>query len=535
MTEATTSITAVNSITFDPDTFSFIVPSTNTQTIVIMINETEITLVPGDTISLLTSLTMTKLTTGGDDTFGFSIIGPTSYILILSTSDGEGMDGPNDIEPGTYDIQEIVTAGWNLTTATCDDGFSSFSVDTVSEIEVDLGDNIECIFENEFVGTVSDTDGDGIFDEVDTLPNTVSDDFSDVGLGGTTLGVITTRGNQTLTITEEPNPDGIRITADVSGGLLPAVINGCGGISIITLSPGDNIVVTCGSVTIDVTNGPVEVTFIGTGEIEATSSLTAGNSITFDPDTFSFVVPPTNLDPVVVIVDGEQVILNPGQAANVLSSDMDSFIKQGESDTNEGASTMMRVRDNGNNRALISFDQDSIQEASQEKTLSSATLRLYIEHNGNNWGPNGRTIDVHKLLEEWTAGDGFNDKPTAMSSSQFNELKNRGNGHGVTWRCATDTEINNQQADCDTQWDGATFSATPTDTVTIFKDNPPTGTIKTVGWIEFDVTSDLQAFLSTEQNYGWIVKKTEEGATGLVEFTSGESASNMPELVLVFD
>ncbi|HLC25033.1 MAG TPA: hypothetical protein VJJ25_05325, partial [Nitrosopumilaceae archaeon] len=99
----------------------------------------------------------------------------------------------------------------------CDDGFSSFNVDTVSEIEVDFGDNIECIFENEFVGTVSDTDGDGIFDEVDTLPNTVSDDFSDVGLGGTTLGVITTRGNQTLTITEEPNPDGIRITADVSG------------------------------------------------------------------------------------------------------------------------------------------------------------------------------------------------------------------------------------------------------------------------------------------------------------------------------
>ena len=237
----------------------------------------------------------------------------------------------------------------------------------------------------------------------------------------------------------------------------------------------------------------------------------------------------------VIIIDGEQVILNPGQVANVLSSNMDSFIKQGESDTNEGASTMMRVRDNGNNRALISFDQDNIQEASQEKTLFSATLRLYIEHNGNNWGPNGRTIDVHKLLEEWTAGDGFNDKPTAMSSSQFNELKNRGNGNGVTWRCATDTEINNQQTNCDTQWDGATFSATPTDTVTIFKDNPPTGTVKTVGWIEFDVTSDLQAFLSTEQNYGWIVKKTEEGATGLVEFTSGESTSNMPELVLVFE
>jgi hypothetical protein len=165
----------------------------------------------------------------------------------------------------------------------------------------------------------------------------------------------------------------------------------------------------------------------------------------------------------------------------------------------------------------------------------SATLRLYIEYNGNNWGPDGRTIDVHKVLEEWTEGDGFNDKPITMPSSQFNELKNRGNGNGVTWRCATDIEVNNQQTDCDTQWNGATFSATSTDTLTIFKDNPPTGTIKTVGWIEFDVTSDVQAFLSTEQNYGWIVKKTDEGATGLVEFSSGESASNMPELILVFD
>ena len=58
------------------------------------------------------------------------------------------------------------------------------------------------------MGTASDTDGDGIFDDVDALPNTVSDDFSDVGLGGTSSGAITTRGDQILTITEEPNPDG---------------------------------------------------------------------------------------------------------------------------------------------------------------------------------------------------------------------------------------------------------------------------------------------------------------------------------------
>jgi hypothetical protein len=185
---------------------------------------------------------------------------------------------------------------------------------------------------------------------------------------------------------------------------------------------------------------------------------------------------------------------------------------------------------------LVSFDQNEILAVAQGKTLLSATLRLYIEENGNNWGSNGRTIDVHRLLADWDEGNGFNDKPASMTLSQFNDLKTRGDGLGVTWKCATDTEINNQQTNCSEAWNGAAFDLTPTDTKTIFKDNPPTHTVKTVGWIEFDVTSDVQEYLTnTEQNYGWVVKKTDEGATGLVEFTSDEASANKPELVLVFD
>ena len=449
---------------------------------------------------------------------------------------GRGTDGPTLVDPGTYIIQETIPAGWSLTTATCNDGSSSFSVDTVSGIVIDSDDRIECTFENAFVASISDTDGDGIDDEVDTLPNTFSNDFSDVSLGGTSSGTIVIKGDQTLTITEESNPDGVRISANISGGLLSATVDACGGLSVIILTPGDNIVVTCGSATIDVTNGPIEITFISSQGIQATTTLTTGNSITFDQDTFSFVAPSTNVDPIVVIIEGKQIIINPSQAVNVLLSNKNSFIKQGELNTNEGANTMMRVRDNGNNRAMVSFDQNEILAAAQERTLSSATLRLYIEENGNNWGPDGRTIDIHRLLDDWTEGNGFNDKPKNMPLSQFNELKTRGDGFGVTWKCATDTEINNQQTDCNPEWNGATFNLSPIDTITIFKDNPPTGTIKTVGWIEFDVTSDLQTFLSdAEQNYGWLVKKTEEGAPGLVEFTSGESDTKMPELVLVFD
>lgn len=533
-TLATTSITVGNSITFDPDTFSFVVPSTNNQIIVLTINGTEIMLSPGDTINFSSSLQIKILTTGGDGTFDFAVIGPSSSAISIDTASGMGMYGPAPVDLGTYSIQEIFPSGWSLADATCNDGFSSFSVDTVSGIVIDPGDNIECTFENEFAGS-TDTDGDGILDDVDTLPNTISDDFSDISLGGTSSGTITTRGNQILTISEEPNPAGVRINADISGGLLPAVVSACGGISIITMSPGDDIVVTCGSATIDVINGPVDITFIGSGGTQATTSLTAGNSITFDQDNFSFSAPSTNVDPMVVIVEGEQIILYPNQAVSVMSSNKDSFLKSGESNTNEGINTMMRVRDSGNNRALMTFDQNAILTAAQGKTLQSATLRLYIEENGNNWGPNGRTIDVHRLLSNWSEGNGFNDKPASLTQSQFNALKTRGNGLGVTWECATDTEINNQQTNCSTQWNGASFNLTPTGTITIFKDNPPTHTVKTVGWIEFDVTSDLATFISgSAQNYGWIIKKTNEGDSGLVEFTSDEGTTNKPELVLVF-
>lgn len=487
----------------------------------------------------LTSSDITSLYNGGSGVsagvtgLGISLANQVGHWTFdTQTSSGIGIDGPNPVEPGIYTIQETIQAGWALTSVNCNDGSSSFDGVTVEGIAIDPGDNIECTFVN--LPSSTDTDGDGIYNEVDTLPDTSSDDFSDVGLGGTSSGTITTRGDQILTITEEPNPAGVRI-ADISGGLTPATVSVCVGASKIALSPGDKIIVTCGSATIDVIDGPVEVIFISSGGTQATATVTQGNSITFDPDTFSFSAPSTNVDPVVVIVEGQQITINPGEGTSILSSNKDSFLKQGPPNTNEGANRMMRVRDDGNNRALISFDQNEILAASQERTLSSATLRLYIEENGNTWGPNGRTIDIHRLLADWTEGNGFNDKPASITLSQFNVLKNRGDGPGVTWKCATDTEINNQQTNCSPQWNGATFSSTPTDTITIFKDNPPTGTVKTVGWIEFDVTADLQAFLSTEQNYGWIVKKTQEGESGLVEFTSDESPANTPELVLVFE
>ena len=54
--------------------------------------------------------------------------------------------------------------------------------------------------------------------------------------------------------------------------------------------------------------------------------------------------------------------------------------------------------------------------------------------------------------------------------------------------------------------------------------------------MDYDVTADVAAFLAGTPNYGWIVKKTAEGASGLVEYASREAAAGEgPTLRVVFD
>ncbi len=103
-----------------------------------------------------------------------------------------------------------------------------------------------------------DMDGDGIWDVVDLEPLVVSGAFSDGSLGGTTFGEILDRAGLTVEVREEPNPEGVRIAASGSGG--PATVNVC---ALVTLevSLGDEVVVTCGSATVEVLVGPVDASF----------------------------------------------------------------------------------------------------------------------------------------------------------------------------------------------------------------------------------------------------------------------------------
>ncbi len=170
-----------------------------------------------------------------------------------------------------------------------------------------------------------DTDGDGIFNSVDTQPTVFSNDFSDVPLGGTTYGTILSRGDQCLTLPcqltiQEVSPStGILITASPTGGLTPASISVCGGAAILSVNAGDALTVECGSVTVTVTAGAVQVTFVGSGSnagIDGTATITAGNSITFEPATFSFTAPATNTTTITVTINGQTLPVAPGQTTS---------------------------------------------------------------------------------------------------------------------------------------------------------------------------------------------------------------------------
>jgi len=193
-----------------------------------------------------------------------------------------------------------------------------------------------------------------------------------------------------------------------------------------------------------------------------------------------------------------------------LVAEKDSFIISDSGNTNNGANSLLKVQQQRQMRTLVSFDLTPF----ENQELSSAKLRLYAQSNGYNWN-NGESIEVHRLNTGWTEGNGVDNV--------------KGTGQGVTWRCATDSNITNSVPDCNSQWSGSSFIAEPSDTIQI------TNNTKGV-WLEFDVTDDVNYFLdsNTTNNFGWTIKKTNEQTSGGIAFSSKESNSYQPQLVLRF-
>jgi hypothetical protein len=180
----------------------------------------------------------------------------------------------------------------------------------------------------------------------------------------------------------------------------------------------------------------------------------------------------------------------------------DTYLRNGSPNQNQGGETLLRVRQSGKNRALVAFDGPAIATALAGATLHSAHLELTITRNGDNWGSEGRTVDAHRLAAGWS------------------EL-------GATWSCAHDAKPSNQQADCNPQWNGGAYAGAPTASRLHAK-----GMTSAVRW---DVTTDVGALLAGEELHGWLVRKTDESSSGLVEYASREATASGPRLVIVFE
>jgi Prealbumin-like fold domain len=88
-----------------------------------------------------------KITNDGTGSFEFtsSTLTPSPFTLTTTAAGAAGKDSRTfmDLIPGTYDVAETVPAGWNLVSATCDDGSSPGS------IGLSAGETVTCTFVDE--------------------------------------------------------------------------------------------------------------------------------------------------------------------------------------------------------------------------------------------------------------------------------------------------------------------------------------------------------------------------------------------------
>ena len=105
-------------------------------------------------------------------------------------------------------------------------------------------------------GSAGDGDSDGLADSVDDDPGTPSTGFSDTAQGGTTDGSVV---SGTVSVRDADDLDeGVLISADAASN-----VSICAGAVTVDLDEPDGVVVTCGSATVTVLQGPADVTFGG--------------------------------------------------------------------------------------------------------------------------------------------------------------------------------------------------------------------------------------------------------------------------------
>ncbi len=207
-----------------------------------------------------------------------------------------------------------------------------------------------------------------------------------------------------------------------------------------------------------------------------------------------------------------------GAQTVALGASADTTLKQANPNQSFGRQATLVVRE-GASRVLVQFDSAAIAAAVGSASFASAQLQVYVTANAANWGTTGRTVDLYRVATPWTEA-------------------------GATWSCASDPDPGHGGAGCPVPWSGGTpptgvNSANSANGANgIDGDGEPTDTVvitnATAGWVQFDVTADVAAFLAGTANNGWLLQKTDEAQAGRIDLASREGTPGLgPRLILV--
>ena len=151
----------------------------------------------------------------------------------------------------------------------------------------------------------ADSDGDGVEDSIDAGDGVFND--------GTTSGSIVDDAGHTITVV--PDPDGVRITVTGTGTAKASFLV-CSGFSL-KLAPNNEVVVACGSVTVEVISGEATVELNASTVVSVPAGVTA--KIT-DNGGGGFAIENLGGGPITVTRNGTASTVNPGQTATVDTS-----------------------------------------------------------------------------------------------------------------------------------------------------------------------------------------------------------------------
>lgn len=249
-------------------------------------------------------------------------IGHNGALIVVSNIDPESSDGAVGFD-ATLDPQWTIDLPGKA--------LEDVVFDSANNIILAGINNYRDLYVAKFASQPIDPDGDGIMAPVDGYMDAgvfvdeshkYSDNFTDINILGTSFGNIKLRSGLRVDVADAESPDdGLLISA--SGGTGTAQIRVCGlspPDGRVLLTNGDSIVVTCGSMILEVIKGPVELLLSG-DFIEILAETDAVISVSETDDGQVQIENLPGSVEIEIVVDGVSIVLSP--EANLLSAAVD--------------------------------------------------------------------------------------------------------------------------------------------------------------------------------------------------------------------